>query len=249
MNVYKTNNMYKRPPLRVNHTPIKNYETIRPKPGSFLDKIINPPPTVHYKQIKMPVYQKNAYIDLLKKNYAENNIEWKGLDIPDYTPPPITEQQKEPELPYIDWVYIKPRVLKSGIIRIKLCTSFASLYEKYYSKCEYPPIKSLINACKTMGFSEKFVERMKNNHETRIIHGKKISKAIDAIFNKEPAKKTKKKKEEEPKPEPEPEEENNDEEEQDQEDDGPEEDEALDVEVDEDVEEQQEEEYFSDGGD
>ena len=137
-----------------------------------------------------------------------------------------------------------------GIVRVKLNTSFASLYEKYYSKNKIPPIKTVIQAYKSQGFSQDFLDRIKRRHELRLAHAKKVSKAIDTIFNKEPAKKTKKKKEEEPKPEPE--EENNDEEEQDQdqEDDGPEEDEALDVEVDEDIEEQQEEEeYFSDGGD
>ena len=109
-------------------------------------------------------------------------------------------------------------------------------------------IKTVIQTYKSQGFSQNFLNRVKRRYELRLAHAKKVSKAIDMIFNKEPTKKTKKKKEEEPKPEPE--EENNDEEEQDQEDDGPEEDEALDVEVDEDIEEQQEEEeYFSDGGD
>lgn len=249
MNVHKTNNMYKRPPLRVNNTCIKNHETNTPKPGSFLDKIINPPPTVHYKQVKMPVYQKKVYIDLLKKNYEENNIEWKDLDIPEYTPPPIIEKQKEPEIHHIDRVYVKTRILKSGVIRVKLDTSLATLYEKYYSEAKIPPIKSVIQAYKSMGFSEESLEKIKKTHEQRIKFGKKVSKAIDLIFNKEPTKKTKKKKKEEPVEEEPEEQEEPDEQEDDDDDDDPGEDGEMDVELDEDEEDTQEEMYLSDGGD
>jgi len=242
--------MYKRPPLRVRDPVLKTHHNTGAPQGSFIHKLLNPPPTVHFKQIKQPVYQKDAYLALLKKNHEERGIEWVQPEIPDYEPPQVVEKIREPELTFIDNVYLNPKILKSGVVRVKLNTSFASLYEKYYSKNKIPPIKTVIQAYKSQGFSQDFLDRIKRRYDLRLAHAKKVSKAIDAIFNKEPAKKTKKKKEEEPKPEPE--EENNDEEEQDQdqEDDGPEEDEALDVEVDEDIEEQQEEEeYFSDGGD
>jgi hypothetical protein len=240
--------MYKRPPLRVRDSVTRSPKHNKAPVGSFIHKLLNPPPTVYYERVKQPVYQKEAYLALLKKNHEVRGIEWVEPEIPDYEPPQTIEKPKEPELTYIDKVYLNLRILKSGIVRVKLNTSFSSLYEKYYSKNKIPPIKTVIQAYKSHGFSDKFLELVKISYEKRLAHAKKVSKAIDTIFNKEPAKKTKKKKEEEPKPEPE-EENNNDEEEQDQEDDGPEEDEALDVEVDEDIEEQQEEEYFSDGGD
>ena len=237
--------MYKRPPLRVRDPVVKTPQYNKASEGSFIHKLLNPPPTVHFKQIKQSVYQKDAYFALLKKNHEELGIEWIEPEMPDYVPPQIVEKMREPELTFIDKVYLNPKILKSGVVRVKLNTSFSSLYEKYYSENKIPPIKTVIQAYKSQGFSQDFLDRIKRRYDLRLAHAKKVSKAIDAIFNKEPAKKTKKKKEEEPKPE----EENNDEEEQDQEDDGPEEDEALDVEVDEDIEEQQEEEYFSDGGD
>ena len=239
--------MYKRPPLRVRDPVTRAPQHNKAPVGTFIHRLLNPPPTVYYERVKQPVYQKEAYLALLKKNHEERGVEWVEPEIPDYEPPQIIEKQKEPELDFIDKVYLNLRILKSGIVRVKLNTSFSSLHEKYYSKNKIPPIKTIIQAYKSQGFSDNFLELIKTRHEKRLAFGKKVSKALDAIFNKEPAKKTKKKKEEEPKPEPE--EENNDEEEQDQDDDGPEEDEALDVEVDEDLEEQQEEEYFSDGGD
>ena len=238
--------MYKRPPLRVRDLDTKAPKHNKAPVGSFIDKLMNPLPNVFYEQVKKPIYQKEAYLVLLKKNHEERGIEWVEPEIPDYEPPQLVEKPKEPELTIIDKVYLNLRILKSGIVRVKLNTSFYSLYEKYYSKNKLPPIKMIIQAYKSHGFDDNFLECIKTRHEKRFAFGKRVSKALDAIFNKEPAKKTKKKKEEEPKLETE--EENNDEE-QDQEDDGPEEDEALDVEIDEDLEEQQEEEYFSDGGD
>ena len=237
--------MYKRPPLRVRDPVVKTPQCNKAPEGSFIHKLLNPPPTVHFRQIKQSVYQKEAYLVLLKKNHEERGIEWVEPEIPHYEPLQTVEKMKEPELTFIDNVYLNSKILKSGVVRVKLNTSFSTLYEKYYSENKIPPIKTVIQAYKSQGFSQDFLDHIKRRYDLRLAHAKKVSNAIDAIFNKEPTKKTKKKKEEEPKPE----EENNDEEEQDQEDDGPEEDEALDVEVDEDIEEQQEEEYFSDGGD
>lgn len=241
--------MYKRPPLRVREEP---GISTRPKPGSFLDKIVNPPPTMGYKQKRYPVYQKDTYLALLKRNYRALGLEYKELDIPDYVPHTDIVKTQEPELPFSDKVYMKVRILKSGIIRIKLDTSFATLYEKYYSHCKQPPMKTLIQAYKSMGFSPGFLEKIKTKSSKFVEHKKKVEKMIDNIFNKEPAKKPKKakKKEEEDliEDDEEPEEERDDDEEEEEEEIG--DDEGMDVEVDEDPDEQpqddQEEAYISD---
>jgi len=241
--------MYKRPPLRVRDQPEKVLDRMSIPKNSFLYKIINPEPTERYKQLRQPVYQKDAYLKLLKKNNEECGIPWVEPDIPEYEEPVRAEKPKQPDLGRMDWVYLETRILKSGIIRIKLNTSFMSLYEKYYSENKKPPLKTILQAYKSRGFDDKFLERVKELHEKRLAHAKRVSKAIDLIFNKETTKKSKKKKEELKIVERD-EEENNDEDEQDQEDNEPEEDEALDVEPDEEVEEQDQEEiYFSDGGD
>jgi len=242
--------MYKRPPLRVRDPCTNTHHLNKVLEGSFIHKLVNPPPTVYFKQIKQSVYQKDAYLTLLKKNHEDMGIEWVEPCIPDYDPPQIVEKLREPELTFIDKVYLNSKILKSGVVRVKLNTSFSLLYEKYYSKNKVPPIKSVIQAYKSEGFSQTFLDRVKKRYDLRLTHAKKVSTTLDAIFNKVPTKKAKKKKEEIKIVDQEEEENNDDEEEeQDQEDDGPEEDEALDVEVDEDIEEEQEEEYFLDGGD
>lgn len=234
--------MYKRPPLRVREAP---RASTRPLPGSFLDKIVIPPSTVHCTHTITPVYQKDAYLTLLKRNCEDLGIEYKEPQIPDYLERPEVEQMKEPFIRYSDQVHLKLRILKSGIIRVKLDASFVVLYEKYYNKCEQPPVKSVIQAYKSLGFSEEFLQSIKTKHTKRIEHGKKVGPAIDNIFNKEKPKKPKKKEEEEEVVEIE-EEIENDNVEDEEEDDG-----GMDVEIDneDDIEEQppdNEEEYLSD---
>jgi len=233
--------MYKRPPLRVREEP---RPSTRPRPGTFLDKIVNPPPSVPYVRKKYPVYQKEVYLALLKRNCKELGLEYKEPDIPDYVPPQRSKPPIEPQLTFSDKVYMKVRVLKSGIIRIKLDASFATLHEKYYSKQKQPPMKSAIQAYKSMGFSQEFLEKIKTKYSKFAEHKKKVEKMIDEIFNKEPAKKPKKKKEEVI------EEEEEEEEEEEDQDDDPGEDGEMDVEVDNDDDNEQpqedEEAYLSD---
>jgi hypothetical protein len=234
--------MYKRPSPRVRN------DSVNPKPvkfieGSFLHGIVNPGRTEVYKFAPGPVYEKEAYLNALEKHYKQCGIPFKDPQLPDSVKIVRPEPIKEPELGFIDQVYLKMRILKSGIVRIKLDASIATLYEKYYKKALRPPMKSILSAYKSMGFSPQFLEKIKKRFEWNVKEQKRIDKVIDKIFNKEPVKKVKKKKKEE---EEIIEDLNEDEEEKD---DAPEEDEGLDVEpdADEDIEEPvDEDEYLSD---
>ena len=240
--------MYKRPPLRVNDIPRKFHNPVKLPENCFLHKLLRPEPTVWYEHVQIPVYQKENYLALLKKNCEEYGIEYNEPDIPDKETKVETVAKQGPKIEKIDQVYVKLRFLKSGIIRVKLDTSLATLYEKYYSQTKIPPIKSIIQAYKSMGFDEEYLENIKKKHEQRIKFGKRVSNAIDLIFNKEPAKKIKKKKEVVEVDEEEQEAEHEEPEEQEADDD-PGEDGEMDVDLDEDEEEPQEEMYLSDGGD
>ena len=193
---------------------------------------------------------KDAYLSLLKRNYDELGIEYKEPDIPDYVPPQRPDPVEEPQLTFADKVYMKVRILKSGIIRIKLDTSFAVLYEKYYSNQKQPPMKSVIQAYKSIGFSSEFLEKVKTKFSKFADHKKKVQEKIDSIFNKEPAKKPKKTKKKEELIEDENEEIEEERDDEEEEDDDPGEDGEMDVELDEDLDEQpqddQDEAYISD---
>ena len=236
--------MYKRPPSRPRlvHTSRGPHKIAE---GSFLYGLLNPHPTKFYKYVPAPVYKEEDYLKTLKKNNEEMGISYKDPQLPKYEIVVKPEPKKEPELTFSDRIYVKMKILKSGIVRIKMDASIASLHEKYYKKALRPPMKSILSAYKSMGFSPQFLEKIKNSFAWKLKEQKRIEKVIDNIFNKEPVKKVKKKKNEEIVEEiveepPEDEEEK---------DDAPEEDEGLDIEpdADEDVEEPvNEEEYLSD---
>jgi hypothetical protein len=236
--------MYKRPLPRARNTQ-KTHHPVKVSEGTFLHGLLNPSPPRVYKYVPAPVYEQKAYLNALEKHYKQCGIPFKDPQLPDSVKIVTPEPTKEPELVFLDQVYLKMRILKSGIVRIKLDASIATLHEKYYKKALRPPMKSILSAYKSMGFSPQFLEKIKKRFEWKVKEQKRIEKVIDKIFNKEPVKKVKKKKKEE---EEEPVEEPPEEDEEDK-DDAPEEDEGLDVEpdADEDVEEPvDEEEYLSD---
>lgn len=241
--------VYKRPlpRHRVHHAP-GSYPKANPPEGSVLHSILTPSDTKYFNCVRGPVYKQDDYLKGLKKNNKEMGIPYKDPQLPEYTRVPTVERVKEPELTFVDRVYMKMRILKNGTVRIKLDPSFAILYEKYYSKGKTPPQKNVIQAYKSMGFSNEFLEKIKKGFAKNIEQQKRIEKVIDKVFNKEPMKKTKRKKKEEEPVEVIEEPVEDVEEEEDDEEDPPPEDEGMDVEPveEEDVEEPVEEEYFSD---
>lgn len=240
--------MYKRPQLRPREFLHNVSKPTRIEPGTFLHDIITSKPTKHYEYVKQPIYNKEAYFSLLKLDCQYRGVEYVEPSIPDYIAPEHPTTNLNPVLSYIDRVYVQTRYLKNGTIRIKLNTTFPTLYEKYYSHNKLPPIKMIIQAYKTMGFTQEFLDAIKSKYDKKVAFAKKVGPAIDAIFNKEPVKRVKKKaKEEEEVAE---DDEIQEEEPDDPEDDDPGEDGEMDVEIEDDLEEEpQEEMYLSDGGD
>jgi hypothetical protein len=242
--------MYKRPLPRskVVHT---SHEPVKIPEGSYLHGLLNPGPTRFYKYVPAPVYKEEDYLKMLKRNNEILGIPYKDPQLPKYEKPVKPEPKKEPELTFCDRVYVKMKILKSGIVRIKLDASIATLHEKYYSKAKRPPMKSIIQAYKSMGFSPEFLEKIKKGFAKNAEQQKRVEKVLDRLFNKEPVKKSKKKKKEEDVIEEEKEdvEDEDPPEDDEEEDDTPGEDDGMDVEpeIEDDVEEDPvEEEYFSD---
>lgn len=144
---------------------------------------------------------------------------------------------QEPDIEFSDQIKVNLRVLKNGIVRVKINSAVASMYEKY----KKPPIKVILQAYKAQGYSQEFLDRIKKRSKQREEFSKKVPGIIDKIFNKEPVKKIKKVKKV-PVPDEIPEEEPEEELEEDV---IPLEEGEMDVEVEVDDEEQQEE-YVSD---
>ena len=238
--------MYKRPSLRVKVQTSHIRGSI--PDDTFIGRITKHNPVIQYNFVKEPVYHQDDYLKLLEANYKKMGLPYVDPQLPIVQPRVYPEPPKEPELTFGDRVQVNLRVLKSGIVRVKINFAIAELYDKYYKHTKRPPFKMVLQAYKSHGFSKEFLQRIEKNNEKRKRESLRIEKIFSKIFDKEPTKKVKKikKKEEEP-------ELNEDviepieDEDQPPKSDEPEEEETLDVEPDEEDEEEVEEEYFSGG--
>lgn len=184
--------MYRRPLPRakVNHT--NSYKNEPIVENSFLYKLLNPPPTRFPVFTKQSVYQQENYLKLLKLHYKQLGLPFVDPHLPEmalYVPP---KRNEEVELTYGDRVYLRLRVLKNGIIRVKITSAIADVYAKYYSNGVLPPFKIIYNAYKSHGFSNEFLDRITKNNEKRKKETARIDKVFSKIFDKEPIKKVKK---------------------------------------------------------
>jgi len=232
--------MYKRPSQRVKVHTSHIRESI--PDDTFICRIIQSKPALQYKFVKGPVYHQDDYLKLLEANYKKMGLPYVDPQLPIIQPRVYPEPPKEPELTFGDRIQVNLRVLKSGIVRVKINSAIAELYDKYYKNAKRPPFKMVLQAYKSHGFSKEYLQRIEKNNEKRKDLYIKIEKVFTKIFDKEPMKKIKKKKKEEEIIEP------IEDDDQHLKPDEPEEEETLDVEPDEDEEEvENEEEYFSGG--
>ena len=184
--------MLKRPTKRVHPSPCVNPGP--PIPGTFLHSIVN-----QSYEIQRPL-QRGAfafqncelYKKLLKRNYESLNVSYKEPNVFELTSKSTNETITDCHIDYLDKVYVRLNVLKSGIVRVKLVTNFSSFWKTYYSKGKSPPFKTMLAACKAVGYSEAFMNKMIENRKKRQIFAKKLEKIIDKIFDKSTTTKKKK---------------------------------------------------------
>jgi len=217
--------------------------------NSFLGKILKKTEVKPLEKIKRPIYNQDDYLKLLEKNHKEMGIPYVKPDLPEWVPPEKPKPIEEPELDVPDRVYMKLRVLKSGVVRVRLCSAIWDLHNKYYKNAQKAPFKAILQAYKAHGFSKEYLEKLKKNYEKRKLFALKVEKLFAKIFDKEPVKKPKKEKKKEPEEEEDEVIDNPPEEDEDDDDDIAPEDGGMDIEpdVDEEVVEDVEEEYLSDG--
>jgi hypothetical protein len=197
-------NTFKPPSRRVRPQLTSRVRDTAPvKEGSFLYNIINPKPTVFFEFKKGPIYKVDRYLKMLKKNNEEMGIPYKEPNLPVAKPYQLPEKSKEPYIEYPDRVHVTLRILKSGIVRVKINTGIAMLHEKYYSRAKFPSIKELIQVYKSHGFSEEFINKIKKSHEKKVEYAKKVGGILEKIFDTKKPKKVKKAEKKKPEPEPE----------------------------------------------
>lgn len=227
--------MFRQPSRRVQFRgPID--KVVRPLEGSLMHTLMNPRPTVYPVIVKGPVHNSEDYVRLFRRNNEEMGIPYVERAYPECTPHDHGQSRDEPVLEYPDKIQVTLKVLKTGLVRIKINIAVMTLYEKYYSAYKKPPMKSVIQAYKSHGFSDAFIEKIKKGYERHMDFSKRAGLIIERIFDKKPVKK-KKKKEVEVEPQSD--------EDEEEEEVVPDEEGGLDVEPDED-EVVEEEEYITD---
>tara|TARA_Y100000389_G_scaffold188855_2_gene211897 strand:- start:8087 stop:8764 length:678 start_codon:yes stop_codon:yes gene_type:complete len=133
---------------------------------------------------KFSVQNADNYVEALRKNYETCNVPFKKPDViesvcryPDIKAP-------DKHLDFVDKVYVKWTILKSGKVRLKIIPHFLILWDTYYSKCKAPPLKSVIAAYKAIGYSDAFIEQIHKNAKKRVEFAKKLTGIIEKIFDK-----------------------------------------------------------------
>jgi len=230
--------MYKRPQIRQRFLPTPS-RTQDLQPGTLLYSITHPAPTKRHEHVVTSVYRQEDYVRLLMKNNRELGLEVFEPHLPNYTESVRAVKYTECHIRTLNPVHLQLRVLKNGVIRVKLTTSLYDMYEKYYAQQKQPSLKVIVQTYKSLGYSDEFLERVIKSHDKKlkIVHNFNL----DSIFNKESMKKQqqKKKKEDEELKEDE-------DMEDEEEDDDPCDDEGMDIEQDEDddIVEQNDEEFI-----
>ena len=70
----------------------------------------------------------------MEKNNKQLGIPYKEPDLPDAAPYEQPKPSNEPVLEFGDRVQVVLKVLKSGIVRVKVNGTIATMYEKYYKQ-------------------------------------------------------------------------------------------------------------------
>jgi len=121
---------------------------------------MNPSPIEYPLHIKRPIYQQDLYLRLFKENQKFWGITYVDPQLPILSPTVYPEPRKEPELTYGDRVQVVLRVLKNGIVRVKVNGAIADMYAKYYgpgvNHDKVPPFKAILQAYKAHGFSKEY---------------------------------------------------------------------------------------------
>jgi hypothetical protein len=163
-----------------------------PNEGTFLHRILNPPPTDIYEFKKQRVLYQDTYLKALERNNKEMGIPFVEPTFPPHISSPVNDVVVEPELPFVDRIYVNFKILKSGVVRIKIVPHFLILYEQYYKLAVIPPLKLVIQAYKARGFSDDFITNIKKCEQKRLAFVKKVPDILKKIFDKDPVKKVKK---------------------------------------------------------
>lgn len=174
----------------------------RMRGAELLEYLTNPPPTSWSDHVRLPVYRQDDYLRLLRKDFEDKGLEFDEAKFRVKCDPPEIQKFEEKEKVlkpfgqiYLDLTYTKTKV------KVKINYALYNIHEKYYSVGKAPPLKTLIQALKTVGHSDEFLKKIIKGDDENKVFGKKIWKYLEAKLFKDEKKKKVKVKKKQPKEE------------------------------------------------
>ena len=126
--------MLKRPYRR---TPVSTCIPVGPLiPGTPLFNLIKPNSYIERPRVckAFTIQDVENYIKLLKRNYQILGIPFKYPNVTEARSRDInTHKKPEPCLEFVDKIYVKLAILKSGKVKVKIVPNFKMLWDMYYS--------------------------------------------------------------------------------------------------------------------
>jgi len=144
------------------------------------------------------VHRQEDYLRLLRKNYEDYGLDFDESKFRVDCDPPEIQKFEEPEAIshpfgqlYLNLTYTKTKV------KVKINCALYDIHEKYYAVGKTPPVKALVQALKTVGYSDDFLKKVIKGCDENKRFGKKIWKYLETkLFKEEKKKKAKKPKKE-----------------------------------------------------
>ena len=136
-------------------------------PGSLIYDIVNAKYKPEPERQPFYVQNKKDFLESLERNCKEMGIPFKKPNVEQIPVPKNTYVYKESRIEHLDTISVKLNVLKNGKVKVKLIPQMAILNENYYSKFIIPPIKSVLSALKSHGYSNEFIQSVKDKYKKR----------------------------------------------------------------------------------
>lgn len=170
----------------------------RPTLEELVESVKKPVLTSWSRPPKVPVHRQEDYLRLLRKNYEDYGLEFDESKFRVDCDPPEIQKFEEPEAIshpfgqlYLNLTYTKTKV------KVKINCALYDIHEKYYAVGKTPPVKALVQALKTVGYSDDFLKKVIKGYDENKRFGKKIWKYLETkLFKEEKKKKAKKPKKE-----------------------------------------------------
>jgi len=170
----------------------------RPTLEELVESVKRPALTSWSRPPKVPVHRQEDYLRLLRKNYEDYGLEFDESKFRVDCDPPEIQKFEEPEAIshpfgqlYLNLTYTKTKV------KVKINCALYDIHEKYYAVGKTPPVKALVQALKTVGYSDDFLKKVIKGYDENKRFGKKIWKYLETkLFKEEKKKKAKKPKKE-----------------------------------------------------